>query len=747
MVFTFSILKAQEGNVNAYYEYSNGSIKLNWSFDNVQSFENFKHYGITIKRQIFEKNHEILPYNQQVSSEITIGTSIKPQSEAWMQANLTHPKANTLISLLYNPAISDINQSNPKLIDAVNKEKADKMIHYLITFIAGQDMELAIATGLGYVDSLDIRPDYGYRYILTVTDTSGRNLIYPHYFNVETYQSTEYYMPQLRAESDINTITLKWTPTEDMQYISYDIYRSLAGQNDFQRINEEPFVFMRMTGSDDFREISYLDSIPGGVYFDYKIQGRTPIGTTSPFSDIVTEKALISPFYNFPLSYTDPVTTESECTIHWTMPDSLDTYISHFNIYRSLQQDDNYTMINASGIASNLREYHDTEALSEGFYIVEAIAVDSNFYRTIPIFTMLKDTIPPAPPTGVTAKYLDKSKVIVSWNANTEEDIFGYRVMISDSKNGNFNQITTDAVTQTEYTTYTDPEDPRDSTYFKVFAVDKRGNYSELSGSYGVKKPNIVPPAKPNLSIVKPDKEGIRLSWRYSSGKDVVRHILKRKMDGTPHWENVLIIPNSDKDSYMPTDSTDYNYIDTAALEQRPYVYRLIAETDQYVNAGSEMMTVTPMAPVFTSSIISNFAIEEEVLPSLVNPQVELELSKLKRANPRAAARFTSANGMIHNIILNWTYTLDASVQDFQIYRSITGGATTLYRTVKLAEAMGMDPNTGEVVITENMGPVNLSVKDKDLLEGRRYTYQILARHKDQSTTKLSNSLTLKIER
>lgn len=740
------LLKAQTGSVNAFSEYSNGSIKLNWSFDNVKSFEDFRQYGITIKRQVFAQNHVIQPYSQQLASEITIATAIKPKTKAWMLANLTHPKAATMASLLYDPLPGNINQNNPKLIDAVNKEKVDKMNHYLITFIAGQELDLALAAGLGFIDNQNVLPNYEYRYILTVTDASGNNLVYPLYFNVETYQTTTYSLPTLTAESGINTITLKWTPTEDQQYTSYDIFRSPAGQNAFQKINVEPFVYMKMMGTDS-REISYLDSIPGGILYDYKIQGKTPVGTNSPYSAVITAKALITPVFNFPLSYTEPEATESDITLLWTMPDSMNTYITHFNIYRSMEQDDNYTQINTSGIASNLRSYEDNQALSEGFYIVEAIASDSNFYRTIPIYAMLKDTIPPAPPTGVTAKYMDKSKVVVSWPANMEEDIFGYRVMIGDSKNGNFDQITTEAVTQLTYTTYTDPNDPRDSTYFKVFAVDKRGNYSEVSESYGVKKPNVVPPAKPNLSIVKPAKKGIKLSWKYSSSEDVVKHTLSRKMDGTPNWENVLVIPNSDKNLYMPTDSTDYNYMDTAKLEQRPYVYRLIAENDQYTNASSEMMTVTPMAPVFNKTNISNFAIEEEITPSSINPQVELELAKLRRANPQAASRFSSANGNIHNIILKWTYTLDSSVQDFQVYRSITGGATTLYRTIKLAEAMGLDPNTEEVEITENMGPVNLSIKDKDLLTGRRYTYQVLARHKDQSTTKLSNSLTLKIEK
>lgn len=739
-------INAQLGNVVEFHEFSNGTVKLNWSFDSHQSFDNFKNYGITLKRQIFEQNHVVLPYNQQIASEITIASNIKPKSKAWMEENLSHPKVRALIDLLYDTTTFGINNTSPKLVDAVNKDKKDKMQHFMVGFLAGQDLSLATASGLGYIDT-SVLPNYEYRYILTMTDSLGNNLIYPQYFNVQTYQTTTYSVPEIKAEAGINSVILRWEPLPDQQYTSYDIYRSVSGQNSYSKINAEPFIFMKMAGS-DFNTIVYTDSIPAGTYYDYKIKGKTPVGTDSPFSNHATIKALYQPKVNFPLNYTDPEEQDSTITVFWTMPDSLNSTITHFNIYRSIDQDKNYVKINANNIGNTIRSYTDETPHPEGFYIVEAIAQDSNFYRTIPIYAQLKDSIPPVPPTGLTAKYYGKSKVVVSWAANTDKDIFGYRVLYSDKRNGNYHQITSDAVTKLEYTTETDPNDPRDSTYFKIFAVDIRGNYSQLSEAFGLKKPNIVPPAKPSLSVVKPDKNGIRISWKYSSSDDVVVHKLERKMGGTPTWENVLTIPNEDKNDYMPTDSTDYNFLDTTQLEQREYLYRLIAENDQYTNASSEPISVAPMNPVFNkSSNVSNFSIEKESIPAAIHPKVAIELNKLKKANPKEAARFANSANDIINIVLKWSYKLDTSVQDFQVYRSITGGATTLHRTIKLAEAMGLDPNTNEVVITEDMGIVNLSVKDKDLLKGRRYTYQILARHKDQSTSKLSNSLTLKIEK
>jgi uncharacterized protein len=745
LLFLLQSGRSQSGSIVVFDHYQDNQIKLSWSFDDYISFESFREYGITVKRQVFSQNGVVLSYQNQLASEVTIVSGLKPRSEAWMTANLTHPKKDVLISLLYDTLDIGIDLNNPKLSDAVMKERADKMRYFTIAFLAGQDFDLNSAAGLALSDDNNVLANHEYRYEFTVTDSMGNHILYPAYHVVNTAESTQYSIPTLHSQPGINSVTLRWTPQENHQYVSYDIYRADAGSDEFQKLNPEPFTYMKMQG-DEREAIVFIDSVAAGIEYDYKIQGTTPLGIMSPFSNIVTDMGLAMPIASFPLSHLDPMASETNIEVYWSMPDSFNTYVDHFNIYRSYDQDDNYVKINTDNIPSHSREYIDDSPISEGFYIVEAIATDLNFYRTIPIYAMLIDSTPPLPPIGLTARYFGHSKVELSWTPNEEDDLYGYRVMMSDSRDGNYAQITQEAITANEYTTYTNPDDPRDSTFFKVFAVDKRGNYSDLSEPFGLKKPNTVPPAKPNLKVVKSDKKGIKLKWAYSSSDDVAAHKLERKMEGASQWVEVLSIDEEAKSAYMPSDSADYNYIDEDILEQRPYQYRLVAVNDQYVNASSDIMTVTPMKPTFSSSNITNFALEEEVVASFTSTEVLLQLSKLKREKPSAAKNFSNGNKPIRNIVLSWSYPLDPTVQDFQIYRSITGGTTTLYRTVSITESMGYDPNTEELIIEEDMGVVDLSIKDKDLLAGRRYTYQVMARHKDQSTSKLSNSLTLKLE-
>ena len=744
VILTCSIY-GQSGSFIIHSDYNDGAVKLRWSFDNTAVFDSFRLHGITIKRQIFAINNNILPFAQQTASQVTLVTGLKPKSRQWMEQNLSGDNANALIKLLYDNLGSDqINFASPKLKDAAMKEKVDKMNFFMTVFVAGQEFILAEAAGLGFIDK-NAKPNHEYRYILTLTDPNGKNIAYPDYYNVKTFQSSSYTMPEIKGENGYSLINIKWTPNDKQQFTSYDIYRSPGGANSFVKINENPFVFMKMTGTEG-NKITFQDSLPPNTTWDYKVQGLTPFGSISDFSNIVNVKSLVKPMLGFPLSPDTIIATANDVLIEWKMPDSLNTYITHFNIYRSIYQDDAYSKINQSHIASSLREYMDNDPVGDAFYIVEAISNDNNFYRTVPLFAQLIDSIPPVAPKGLTGQYLGSSKVELTWIPNTEEDIMGYRVMISDTRNGNYIQITNDAVTSASYTTQTESADPRDSTYFRIFAVDQKGNYSEVSEPFGLKKPNIAAPASPALTVVKPGKKGINLHWKYSSSVDVVKHILQRKMKGTPDWGVVMEIDSSEESSFMPTDSTEYNYLDTAALEMRPYEYRFIAQNEFYTQASSTILEVTPMTEIIAKNNIKNFEIEEEIVPPSLNPEVVLQISNLRRANPEAARQFGEPEN-IHNIILKWTYKLDPTVQDFQIFRSITGGATTLYRTITIAEVMGLDPNTNNVEITEDMGPTDLSIIDKNLLKGRRYTYQILARHKDQTTTPLSNSLTLKLEK
>jgi hypothetical protein len=89
------------------------------------------------------------------------------------------------------------------------------------------------------------------------------------------------------------------------------------------------------------------------------------------------------------------------------------------------------------------------------------------------------DTTPPASPRAVHSVTGDQS-VVLSWVANTEPDLAGYRVYMSPCANGPgcpYDLVTTTTGTQVQVSALTNG----DTRFFAVSAVDVAGNESALS--------------------------------------------------------------------------------------------------------------------------------------------------------------------------------------------------------------------------------------------------------------------------
>jgi len=86
------------------------------------------------------------------------------------------------------------------------------------------------------------------------------------------------------------------------------------------------------------------------------------------------------------------------------------------------------------------------------------------------------DTTPPAAPRGIRTVSLDNA-VEISWLENTEPDIDGYKIWVSDSYDGEYQLIGT-----TNNTKFLDADANNGATYFYALsAFDFDGNESELS--------------------------------------------------------------------------------------------------------------------------------------------------------------------------------------------------------------------------------------------------------------------------
>ncbi len=741
--FVFCNNLIAQSKINGIAHYSNNVLCLRWAVEDYETYELIKKHGFTLQRQTLVNGTDTLSLPLQTQSNVIISLNEKPKSLQWIKDNLP---SSSFVGMLANGLYStdpdtSINFDNPKLIDAVNKSKQDKARLFGIQYAAEQNFNIALAASLGDIDQSAL-PNMKYKYIVSIKDSLGQDLIEPFTIIKATYQS-ETFAPVLKPKAIgvPGGIELAWPKTEQTSYVGYDIYRS-KNSIDFNKVNSEPFVFFK-TKEIESNDVIFIDSVPAGELYTYRVVGITPFGFDTAPSDTASAVALFSKLKGFEITIEKPNPTMTEVPLIWTSNASFNADLQGFNIYRSDNYDGTYTKLNSNYINASNRSFTDQSPIAVGYYYIEALDIHGYKYFSNPEMVYLPDSIPPAIPSGLIAKYFGVSKVQLDWTHNTESDLAGYRLEMSNHFQGPFTQITETYTTSNQLNYYTDPKVAGDSIFFRIFSQDKRGNYSDKSTPVGIKRPDIVPPAAPGFSKAMPHRNGIHLKWDYSPTSSVVKHVVERRPVGTPSWSQVVTITNAQKSNFMPTATNDFNFRDSSSLEQRQYEYRVVAFEPHDIKASSKPILVTPLPVVVTNTTIQNFAIDLEVETGAPNRKVQEQIENLRRAE--GSTRFSAAQNKKHHMKLSWVYKLDPNLQDFQIYRSISGANMSLYKTISLAEAMGLDPDT-EVTVNEDLGPNPFTCLDKDLMTGRRYTYQVMARHKDLSGSNRSIALSKKVE-
>jgi parallel beta-helix repeat protein len=161
--------------------------------------------------------------------------------------------------------------------------------------------------------------------------------------------------------------------------------------------------------------------------------------------------------------------------------------------------------INSTGGPSAVFKYNHTvsndvqEVLISGlieqvtyyFKIVAFDEVPNNSIFSNMVSATTPDLIPPHKPTGLNVSDSTESSLILTWNANSDHDVIGYFIYGNQSVDGNFHNLTSVPVTDTEFIDLGLEENT--TYYYKIKAVDDIGLVSEfseiISGKTKIKTP------------------------------------------------------------------------------------------------------------------------------------------------------------------------------------------------------------------------------------------------------------------
>ena len=281
------------------------------------------------------------------------------------------------------------------------------------------------------------------------------------------------------AETAAGGIKVSWALNTEPTATAYNVYRSDSATGAFVKVNNGPV-----------RATEFIDATaPANATSYYKVTAADDWGGESGQSTVVSaargndDLAPATPGGFGATSRVDGV------LLGWLTNNEAD--LAGYKAYRATTLDGVYSALNGGAVIS-VNELLDSDVVEGTTYYYKVTAVDAqgneSAMSAAASGTRLPppDTTAPEAPTGTGAAGLQNG-ILVTWTANAETDVAGYRVFRATSLTGTYTLLTPGLVNGTAYTDATAAT--AQAYYYRVVAVDNAGNSSPASASATAVRP------------------------------------------------------------------------------------------------------------------------------------------------------------------------------------------------------------------------------------------------------------------
>jgi uncharacterized protein len=657
---------------------SSGAIQLRWAPDRSDAWILSNKYGYKLVR--YAISQEKATKGQAVIK--TLAYQIKPDSlDQWKDIIDKSDYAAIAAQALYGESFTT-NAAAQGLEGLINQAKEQEMRFSFALFSADQSTDIARRMGLFYEDT-DIDQKKMYAYFILPLVPKEKLLIDSAIIVIDPSLKTSLYkLSEFSVEFGDLTASLRWSHiVPDNPYSSFIIERSDDDGKTFQRVNKRPFVFASPAKEFD-NYCFYLDSLPQNKKkYIYRVRGTSAFGETGPASDEVAGMGFHR-LKQLPYISDVKILPDNKAWLRWEFSDSIQSEIKGFRLAIATSIDSSYRVCDTSLIAPDKRETTIILPSSSNYIMVRTYGLDDYEYISYPRLVQTPDSIPPVKPKGLKG-YVDSTGVVwLSWKANTEPDLEGYRVYMSNSLHDEFTQITRKSVYGTSFNDTIALNTLTKKVYYRILAFDKRFNPSEFSDILELRRPDTISPASPIFNNFNITDSCMFLAWDPSPSSDVVTyHLLRRKADSAS-WH---IIAAFDTIGGAPV-----SYCDNGLSPDTLYEYAIVALDDSHNQ----------------SSIVSTLS--GKGIPRAIRPAINKIFTRIDRTQ--------------QNISIYWQYPYP------RIYRYF------LYRKVQ----------NGEYIFYKTLSGTARSFIDSGLTVNTVYCYKIKAEFEDGSQSSISNEIEVK---
>jgi len=625
-------------------------ILLRWAVTDPTSWQYANKYGYTVERYTILRDEKLLKVPER---KLMTSIPLKPAAQAaWERVIDNNDFAAIAAQSLFGdsfevaPAPGKKGKSNNvNLMDVINKSTEMEQRFSFALFAADHSYEAAILSGLALTDS-SVRKNekYFYRIFTTVPANVLRIDTGSVYIGLADYAD----LPKptdLTAEFKDHIAKLRW-PVHFLRstYVSYVIERSEDKGKTYRKITRQPFVNTDDSKGDNNYFIK-LDSIDNNKEYQYRVYGVTSFGETGPPSETVKGMGID------PLSCTSAIHKNTvddknrQIFLYWTTECNGPGMVQGYEVQRAPSEGAEYKTIHPKTLPASIHEYVDKDPKATSYYRIITKGNNDQQRISYPILVQLADSIPPAAPQQLLAKIDTTGVVRLSWLANTESDLFGYRVFRSNFENSEYSQVTVSPTKTTDFKDSINLKTLTKKIYYKIAAVDKRFNTSEFSTVVSILKPDVVPPVPPVFKSARSLTDGVELIWFPSSSDDVEQNLLFRKHKYSRDWNMI---------AKFPKDTVSYK--DKIEDPRNEYQYRLVSLDD----SGNRSL---PSAPV------SGKRLDTGVRPVIKGLRADVDRTQ-------------------KSIKLYWTYSQER-MSKFIVYRAKNDEPLSLYTSVS-ADSQGV---------------------------------------------------------
>lgn len=630
----------EEMGLRATYFVKHNRIMIRWAPVNEESWRLGNKYGYTIERRTMVCDGKLLGAAEQIKSYRSFGC-IKDSLRYWDSLLTYNDNAAVMAQALYGESFQlDLNQQSNvfKGSSLLSKSEEAKQRYLFALYAADNDFDVATRAGLGFLDTaVAYNEKYFYRIYSAAPKTAVKSdtaLLFV------TFQD----MMQLPQTADIyiepsnKSLVLSWDMDRTRSYYnSFVIQRSDDGGKIFKSITHRPYTSMGQGSNPHIpAAVVYVDTaVQTGFSYKYRVAGINIFGERGPWSTVAEGKSL-------PLLEGVPgiggirLNGMGRPVINWYFEDSVRKKISGFELTYAPKEEGTYTKV-VGNISPGAGETLLPDSLQAGYLIVKAIPIEGLPRTSFPYLFQPEDSLPPAAPTGLTAKIDSNGRVELTWLPNTEKDLAGYKVFRTMIKGGDYAVLVDTVWRNNVYYDTLDLKLKNRTAYYAVSALDFRFNRSAASREVEVVKPDVIPPTSPVFADYNLREGAVQISWINPEEDDLAEVYLQRK-DGT-EWENVF-----------SSRTRAQTFTDKTIGPDKKYSYRLAATDEAGLRSPEGQVLTVQTLPLAAGKSFKG---------------MESDLDRDKRM-----------------IYLRWTVQEKQALRSIEVFRGIDGEPLELYKVL-----------------------------------------------------------------